>query len=480
MYVYLFNFIRSSREFRDRNTGSFSNLIFDVAAGINEIAWNLAGKISRIEKSDGTILSYFYNAMGNRIGKSNFDGTNTNFIWYIRDASGNNMATYNRYNDQGLYIDEFTNYGSTRLGTFKPEWQYSITDQRVSYVNSVHPFYLQYPTGFKHYELTNNLGNALSTISDQKTPINNDSDPETDYFTAIVKTQQDYYPFGMMMPSRTYSLGGDYKFGFNGQERTDEISGKGNHNTAIIWEYDTRLGRRWNIDPKSGEFPWTSPYSTFFNNQISLIDPDGQEPIPDPRNGWQKFKDNFLNIFRKQDKLTTPKERYTVQFSRQYELLPPTQNDGSISKTLSDNRNPSVENPETVRAGFNFDVDVPGSNASINIYRKNILGKYTKVFSADGLAGKVSTPLFKSNRFLFANKNDGFKIELIYNQLPPPAPGVSTFVMPDGSTTTLRIATVFPDESINYKINADIKVTPARKQELDKRNFNNTSSDDDE
>jgi hypothetical protein len=296
-----------------------------------------------------------------------------------------------------------------------------------------------------------------------------------------VKTQQDYYPFGMlMMPARTYSLGGEHGYGFNGKERTDEFYGKGNLNTALFLEYDTRLGRRWNIDPKSGEFPWTSPYSTFFNNPISLIDPDGQELISDPRNGWQKFKDNFLNIFRKQDKLTTPKERYTVQFSRQYKLLPPTQNDGLISKTLSDNRNPSVENPETVRAGFNFDVDVPGSNASINIYRKNILGKYTKVFSADGLAGKVSTPLFKSNRFLFANKNDGFKIELIYNQLPPPATGVSTFVMPDGSTTTLRIATVFPDESINYKINADIKVTPARKQELDKRNFNNTSSDDDE
>jgi hypothetical protein len=45
--------------------------------------------------------------MGNRIGKSNFDGTNTNSTWYIRDASGNNMATYNQYNDQGLYIDYF-------------------------------------------------------------------------------------------------------------------------------------------------------------------------------------------------------------------------------------------------------------------------------------------------------------------------------------------------------------------------------------
>src|SRR5690625_1405801 len=44
--------------------------------------------------------------------------------------------------------------------------------------------------------------------------------------------------------------GGDrYRFGFNGQEKVNEMSGMGNHNTAEFWEYDTRLGRRWNLDP---------------------------------------------------------------------------------------------------------------------------------------------------------------------------------------------------------------------------------------
>jgi hypothetical protein len=41
-----------------------------------------------------------------------------------------------------------------------------------------------------------------------------------------------------------------YRFGFNGQEKVNEIAGVGNHNTAEFWEYDTRLGRRWNLDPK--------------------------------------------------------------------------------------------------------------------------------------------------------------------------------------------------------------------------------------
>ena len=42
----------------------------------------------------------------------------------------------------------------------------------------------------------------------------------------------------------------DYRFGFNGQEKDNEVAGIGNSNTAQFWQYDTRLGRRWNLDPK--------------------------------------------------------------------------------------------------------------------------------------------------------------------------------------------------------------------------------------
>jgi hypothetical protein len=35
-----------------------------------------------------------------------------------------------------------------------------------------------------------------------------------------------------------------YRYGFNGQERTDELKGAGNHYTAPFWEYDPRLGEK--------------------------------------------------------------------------------------------------------------------------------------------------------------------------------------------------------------------------------------------
>ena len=63
-----------------------------------------------------------------------------------------------------------------------------------------------------------------------------------------------------------------YRFAFNGQEKIDEIAGAGNHNTAEFWEYDTRTGRRWNIDPMSSKYPWQSPYAVFNNNPIFYKD----------------------------------------------------------------------------------------------------------------------------------------------------------------------------------------------------------------
>jgi len=61
-----------------------------------------------------------------------------------------------------------------------------------------------------------------------------------------------------------------YRFGFNGQEKVNEIAGIGNHNTALFWEYDTRLGRRWNLDPKPSLS--VSNYAVFGNNPIVYKD----------------------------------------------------------------------------------------------------------------------------------------------------------------------------------------------------------------
>lgn len=69
------------------------------------------------------------------------------------------------------------------------------------------------------------------------------------------------------------SLRRNYVFGFNGQEQDNEISGTGNSYTAEFWQYNPRLGRRWNIDPV--DKPWESSYACFANNPLYFIDPKG-------------------------------------------------------------------------------------------------------------------------------------------------------------------------------------------------------------
>ncbi len=66
-----------------------------------------------------------------------------------------------------------------------------------------------------------------------------------------------------------------YRFGFNGQEKDDEVSGAGNSMTATFWEYDARLARRWNLDPKPN--PWESHYSVMGGNPICYNDKLGDK-----------------------------------------------------------------------------------------------------------------------------------------------------------------------------------------------------------
>lgn len=63
------------------------------------------------------------------------------------------------------------------------------------------------------------------------------------------------------------------RYGFNTQEKVDEVKGAGNHYTAPYWEYDPRAVHRWNMDPVIA--PWESPYAINRGNPIALNDPNG-------------------------------------------------------------------------------------------------------------------------------------------------------------------------------------------------------------
>jgi hypothetical protein len=113
-----------------------------------------------------------------------------------------------------------------------------------------------------------------ATISDKKLGILQDERSTFAGYEADLLSAVDYYPFGMQMPGR--NLGTDsYRYGMNTQEKDDEIYGQGNTYSAEFWEYDARLGRRWNVDPVFKEYE--SAYAAFSGNPIWLIDPTGAD-----------------------------------------------------------------------------------------------------------------------------------------------------------------------------------------------------------
>ena len=130
------------------------------------------------------------------------------------------------------------------------------------------------------YEKGNHLQNALVTISDKKLGVDANSDGIIDYYTADVITANDYYPFGMTMPGRKYTQPNtNYRYGFNGKEKDNEIKGENNSYDYGARIYDSRLGRWLSVDPSSEKYAHLSPYNYSENSPIALKDPDGKDGI---------------------------------------------------------------------------------------------------------------------------------------------------------------------------------------------------------
>ncbi len=89
----------------------------------------------------------------------------------------------------------------------------------------------------------------------------------------------------MGMPGRKMFLE-YYRFSYNGQERLTDLSLANDHTTALFWEYDTKLAKRWNLDPKLKT--WESGYCVLGGNPVSNLDPLGDEWFKD-KSGTRQF-----------------------------------------------------------------------------------------------------------------------------------------------------------------------------------------------
>ena len=68
-----------------------------------------------------------------------------------------------------------------------------------------------------------------------------------------------------------------YRFGFNGQEKDNEVKGVGNSLDFKFRVYDSRLGKFLSMDPLTKSYPYYTPYQFGGNKPIRFIDIEGLE-----------------------------------------------------------------------------------------------------------------------------------------------------------------------------------------------------------
>lgn len=259
------------------------NLIKDNEENLT-IDWNVYGKIKKINKGT-SITNYTYNSNGARIIKEYFNSQNnkTTYTFYIKDASGNTLATYQAntkvYNLADIQFQSVYIYGSSRLG----EQRIDSTMAELETLRNIHNtrWNSSRSRGLKYYELSNHLGNVLATISDRKLPDNPGAGNPIQFYKADLWTATDYYPFGSIMPGRNFSSD-NYLYGFNGKENDNEAKGDGNQQDYGMRIYDPRLGKFLSIDPITKKYPELTPYQFASNTPIFSIDIDGLERSAEP------------------------------------------------------------------------------------------------------------------------------------------------------------------------------------------------------
>lgn len=122
-----------------------------------------------------------------------------------------------------------------------------------------------------------------------------------------------YYPFGMLVPNR-HGSSNSYRYGFQGQEKDDELKGEGNSLNYTFRMHDPRVGRFLSRDPLSKNYPWNSDYSFSENRVIDGIELEGLEYLNhnEARVEFssgrlylklENFNDNFAKTYKENNKL---------------------------------------------------------------------------------------------------------------------------------------------------------------------------------
>lgn len=290
----------------------------DWPNGIVLIEWTNTNKIARIVRADTCHtpdLEFRYDSFGNRTMKivklRNGASLEPEHMWqyyfYQYNSRHDVEAVYKRVTrklsdtqfSETIEQSEQNLYAGNRIGVARgggdrithsfnaaitPDGRFSQVSHKGTIIPASVTASTENSKGLKSYELVSHQKNVLATLSDRK--INREE--------SEIQSASNYYPFGMPMPQQQFEAGENkYHYGFNGQEKTKEISP--GHYTARYWEYDARLARRWNEDPVIK--PSQSGYVVLSNNPVAHVDPHGDDDYFSAKGELVKQTEKGSNIY---------------------------------------------------------------------------------------------------------------------------------------------------------------------------------------
>jgi len=255
---------------------AMGQLAKDSITGLDTIVWTNYGKVWKIRKHSGDSLIFAYDGKGDRILKEYKPNSGTPVsTYYVRDAQGQILSIYTQQivsSHMHFTLTERDIFGSKRIGTEKTHVEL-VGALPIAMIDTFNRY-----LGNKEYEIGNHLGNVLAVVSDRKIP-RPDGSGNLHNYEADVLSSQDYYGFGWMEPGRNFN-DSNYRYGFNGKEKTDEIVGlTGTDYDYGTRMYDARLGRFMSIDPLFKKYSELSTYQFASNSPIDGIDLDGLEKV---------------------------------------------------------------------------------------------------------------------------------------------------------------------------------------------------------
>jgi RHS repeat-associated protein len=132
------------------------------------------------------------------------------------------------------------------------------------------------------YELSNHLGNTLTTFTGRKLDQGNIGSEVSHYEPEIVSLG-DYDPFGVELYGRSYNNAAyngtsGYRYGFNGKE----LDKSGEWGSLTQYDYGFRIynpsiAKFLSVDPLTSDYAMLTPYQFASNRPIDGVDLDGKE-----------------------------------------------------------------------------------------------------------------------------------------------------------------------------------------------------------